>query len=128
MNQLKKILLIEDEPDIQAIARIALEDIGHFTVKYCSSGEEALQCTDKFSPDLILLDMMMPGMNGFTTLNELRKKSSTHNIPVIFMTAFNQSSESIEYKKAGALDVINKPFDPMKLASTLQSIWDKYHG
>jgi CheY-like chemotaxis protein len=128
MNNLKKILLIEDEPDIREIARIALEDIGHFTVKYCSSGEEALRNAGKFSPDLILLDMMMPGMNGITTLSELRKKPSTQNIPVIFMTAINQASESIEYKNAGALDVINKPFDPMRLASMLQSIWDKHHG
>jgi CheY-like chemotaxis protein len=72
MSALQKILYVEDEPDIQAIARMALERIGGFTVKVCSSGEEALQTAVDFAPDMILLDVMMPGMDGPTTLKALQ--------------------------------------------------------
>ena len=125
-NSLNKILLVEDEKDIQTIAQISLEEIGKFTVKYCSSGKEALGVAETFVPDLILLDMMMPGMDGIATLQALRQNPATKNIPVIFMTAKVQTNEVDKYRQLGALDVIAKPFDPMALADNLRKIWSQH--
>lgn len=125
---LNKILLVEDEEDIRTIAQIALEDIGKFTVSYCGSGKEAIQQALMFDPDLILMDMMMPGMDGATTLKELRKYPSLTKTPIVFMTARAQKREITEYLELGAIDVIPKPFDPMTLATTLRQIWEKTHG
>jgi CheY-like chemotaxis protein len=127
MKTLTRILYVEDEPDIQAVARVALQVVGGFTVKICSSGEEALREIAGFNPDLILLDVMMPGMDGPGTLSALRKLPELDRIPVTFMTAKVQPSEVEHYKSLGALEVIAKPFDPMKLASQVQRIWDTQH-
>ena len=123
MAELKRILYVEDEPDIQAVAKLALEAIGGFEVKICSSGKEALESAVAYSPDLILLDVMMPGMDGPATLNALRGLPELAHTPVIFMTAKVQPQEIMEYKKLGALDVIPKPFDPMTLADNVKKIW-----
>ena len=118
----KKILYVEDEPDIQAIAKIALETIGGFTVRICSSGREALETIGEFNPDCILLDVMMPGMDGPATLKALRQLPGFATAPVVFMTAKVQPQEVAEFKALGALDMIAKPFNPMTLASTLRQI------
>lgn len=127
-STLNKILLVEDEQDIRTIAQIALEEIGNFTVRYCESGKEALSCVENFGPDLILLDVMMPEMDGLTVLQELRKNKNLIKIPVVFMTAKVQTNEVTQYLSLGAADVITKPFDPIKLAKKLQEIWEKNHG
>ena len=124
MSGLNKILYVEDEPDIQAVAQLALETVGGFTVKVCSSGEEALREAEAFAPDMVLLDVMMPGMNGPDTLRMLRDKPSLAEVPVAFMTAKVQPSEIAEFKSLGARDVIPKPFDPMQLADQVRSIWE----
>lgn len=116
----KKILYVEDEPDIQAIAKVALETIGGFTVRICGSGREALETIEEFNPDCILLDVMMPGMDGPTTLKALRRLPGFAATPAIFMTA--KGRPVAEYKALGALDMITKPFNPMTLASTLRRI------
>ncbi|MFW5489431.1 MAG: response regulator [Desulfovibrio sp.] len=123
---LQKIMMVEDDADIQIVGRMALEKVGGFTVKVCSSGVEALQSVGDFAPDLILLDVMMPEMDGPATLQELRAQESTKSIPVIFMTAKAMPQEVRSYKKLGALDVIPKPFDPMQLSDSIRSIWDAY--
>ena len=123
MAELKRILYVEDEPDIRAIASIALETVGGFNLKACSSGEEALASAASFLPDLLLLDVMMPNMDGPRTLKALKQLPEIVNTPVIFMTAKVQSSEVAEYKSLGALDVIAKPFDPMTLAEQIKNIW-----
>ena len=128
MAELQRIMYVEDEPDIQAVAKLALEALGGFTVKVCSSGQEALDSMAAFVPDLILLDVMMPGMDGPTTLKALRAMPEMANIPVMFMTAKVQPQEVQEYKSLGALDVIPKPFDPMTLADTVKRIWAGAHG
>ncbi|MDH5777559.1 MAG: response regulator, partial [Gammaproteobacteria bacterium] len=87
MPDLNKILYVEDEPDIQAIARIALENVGGFNLEVCNSGQDAIAVAPEYLPDLILLDVMMPGMDGPTTLKELRKIDLLKNTPVMFMTA-----------------------------------------
>ena len=119
---IKKILCIEDEPDIQTVARFALEKIGGLQVRICGSGQEALQEVAAFDPDCILLDVMMPGMDGPTTLAALRQLPGCATIPVVFMTAKVQPGEVAHYKALGAIGVIPKPFDPMKLASTLRQL------
>lgn len=122
MAVINKILYVEDEYDIQTIAKIALGDIGGFTLETCSSGAEAIEKAKSFTPDLILLDVMMPNMDGPQTLQELRKIPNTASTPVIFMTAKVQAKEVEYYKSLGAVDVISKPFDPMALAETIKKI------
>jgi CheY-like chemotaxis protein len=125
---LRNILYVEDEPDIQAVAKLALEAIGGFTVEICGSGQEALDKAPSWAPQLILMDVMMPGMDGPTTLRKLREIPSLSATPVIFMTAKVQPPEVLEYKAMGALDVIPKPFDPMTLAATVSALWARAHG
>lgn len=127
MARLQRILLVEDEPDIQEIARLALEAIGGFTVGICSSGTEALEQMTTFQPDLILLDVMMPGLNGPDTLRALREQPATAHIPTIFMTARVQPRELVHYRDLGVLDVIAKPFDPMTLSAAITEIWSRHH-
>ena len=122
--RLKKILYIEDEKDIQAIATMALEMVGKFTVRTCSSGADALAAIAGFKPDLILLDVMMPGMDGPTTLARLREQPAGTGVPAIFMTAKVQPHEIEHLKTLGALEVITKPFDPMTLSDSIRRIWE----
>lgn len=124
MGTLSKVMYVEDEPDIQAVAKLALEMVGGYTVKICSSGDEALREAVAFAPDMILLDVMMPGMDGPTTLKALRELPDLANTPVAFMTAKVQPQEVAQYKALGALDVIAKPFDPMNLANQVRAIWE----
>ena len=125
-KELHKILYVEDEPDIQAVARIALENVGGFILEICSSGFEALEKAPIFKPDLLLLDVMMPGMDGVSTLQELRKQPGLEDIPAMFMTAKVRPSEIEQLRREGAIDVIPKPFDPMTLSENLKSLWNKH--
>lgn len=128
MSELNRILYVEDESDIQAVANIALGMVGGFTVKTCSSGEEAVREGAGFAPDVILLDVMMPGMDGPGTLKALHELPALKQTPVIFMTAKVQPHEVAHYKSLGALDVIAKPFDPMALADQVRRIWERRNG
>lgn len=102
---------------------MALEAVGGFTVIACESGAEALRCAPEARADLLLLDVMMPGMDGPGLLTLLREMPATAKTPVIFMTAKVQASEVALYKGLGALEVIAKPFDPMALSDQLRRIW-----
>nr|WP_315862815.1 response regulator [Trichothermofontia sichuanensis] len=128
MPPLHRILLVEDDPDIQVIARLSLESVGGFAVKLCSSGREALQTAPTFSPDLILLDVMMPDMDGLTTLQSLRQIPTLATTPVIIMSARVQTHEVVHYRELGAVEVVAKPFDPMQLPTTIRQIWMQCHG
>ncbi|MBT9591485.1 MAG: response regulator [Thiobacillus sp.] len=125
---LSTILYVEDEPDIRTVARLALETVGGFTLRVCGSGEEAVEAGPAFKPDLLLLDVMMPGMDGPTTLAALRENPALKETPVIFMTAKVQPSEIQRYRDLGALDVIAKPFDPMTLADQVRNIWKRVNA
>jgi two-component system OmpR family response regulator len=127
-RELKRILYVEDEGDIRTVTAMALEAVGGFTVITCSSGTEALAAAPDASADLILLDVMMPGMDGLATLSALRGLSQTADTPVIFMTAKVQASEIQHYMRLGATDVIAKPFDPMTLSAQISEIWQKVAG
>lgn len=126
--KLERILYVEDDPDIQAVAVLALELVGGYTVEAFSSGQEAIEGAAEFSPDLILLDVMMPGMDGPTTLKKLREQPPLAGTPVVFLTAKVQHAEVANFKSFGALDVIPKPFDPMSLAGQVSTIWKRHHG
>ena len=127
MSELQRVLYVEDEPDIQAVARLALEMVGGLTVQICSSGEEALRETTGFEPQLILMDVMMPGMDGPGTLRALQERSLLDGVPVVFMTAKVQPREVAHYTALGALGVIAKPFDPMQLADQVRELWGRRH-
>lgn len=127
MNTLQRICYIEDDPDIQAVAKVALEMVGGFTVKLYSSGEEAVREVAAFAPQMILLDVMMPGMDGPTTLKHLRAQAALADVPVAFMTAKVQAQEIEQYLSLGACGVIHKPFDPMTLAQQVQAAWQGDH-
>lgn len=120
---LARILYVEDEPDIRMVAQMALEAVGGFTVIACPSGSEALAAAPTAQADLLLLDVMMPGMDGPSTLKALRALPATAGTPVIFMTAKVQAAEVAQYRELGAIDVIHKPFDPMELSAQISRIW-----
>lgn len=123
MSELTRILYVEDDPDIQAVAQLALEAIGGFTVYLSDSGADGLATAVRERPDLILLDVMMPGMDGPTTLATLRADPELMDIPVIFVTAKVQPTEVEHFTSLGALGVIAKPFDPMTLAGVVTELW-----
>jgi len=128
MTSLSRILYVEDEPDIRAVALIALQTIGGFEILQCASGAEALERVSAFAPQLVLLDVMMPGMDGPTLLAALRRIPETANIPAVFMTAKVQPVEVAELRSMGAAEVIAKPFDPMTLAEQIRTIWSRCGG
>lgn len=128
MTPLQRILLVDDEADIRQIARLALETVGGFQVEACASGLEAPAAVARFQPQLILMDVMMPGQDGPATFRTLRERLDLPRIPVIFMTAKVQPQEVASFRALGALDVIAKPFDPMTLAQTVRAIWARHVG
>ena len=129
MPDLHKILYVEDDPDIREIAILALEDVGGFTLKVCSSGEIALQQINAFEPQLVLLDVMMPGMDGPETLAAMRDAGEiTENMLVIFMTAKVHPEEIQRYKLLGVDYVIAKPFDAMTLSDEIRTLWNERYG
>ena len=128
MQELKRIFYVEDEPDIMAVAQLVLQDVGGFELGTANSGAEALEKIEAFNPDLIVLDVMMPGMDGPTALLEIRKLDGLQETPVFFMTAKVQPKEIEYYKELGAVDVIPKPFDPMTLSDQIKDIWSKHYA
>lgn len=122
-KELKRILYVEDEDDIRAVAELALVNVAGFQLLACASGAEALEMAEEFRPDLLLLDVMMPGMDGPATLRALRGLPSLSETPAIFMTAKVQPEEVNRYLELGAQDVIAKPFDPMLLGDQLRNVW-----
>lgn len=122
---ISKILLVDDDKNIQLIAQIGLEDMPEWQVTLASSGMECVQKATSDKPDLILLDMMMPGMDGRTTLTKLRENPTTAEIPVIFMTAKVQNHEIDGYLAMGVAGIISKPFDPITLSQDIMDIMNR---
>jgi CheY-like chemotaxis protein len=116
-----KVLYVDDDPDIREIAIMSLGLDPDMDVRGEGSGAEALLAARSWQPNAILLDVMMPSMDGPTTLRHLRECAETAAIPVIFITARAQTREVDEYLAMGALAVIVKPFDPMTLAKSVRS-------
>jgi CheY-like chemotaxis protein len=120
--QIEKVLLVDDDQNIRFVVQMALEGLTNWKVLVAESGSEALKIAEREKPDLILLDMMMPGMDGPTTYSQLKKQGSS--VPVIFMTAKVQTHEVEDHLKLGAAGVIAKPFDPMTLHKDIMRIVD----
>jgi CheY-like chemotaxis protein len=116
-----RVLHVDDEPDIREVVEISLGLDPDLVTRSCASGGEALAVASDWTPDIILLDVMMPVMDGATTLARLRENSRTAGIPVIFMTARAQSRELDLFRSLGAAGVIPKPFDPMMLAASVRA-------
>ncbi|OOZ43264.1 response regulator [Solemya velum gill symbiont] len=126
-HKVLQVLYVEDDEDIRSIAEMALEDEG-FEMMICESGQEAISKAADARPDILLLDVMMPGMDGPTTLKNLRELPHLATTPVIFMTAKVQQTEVDEYLAMGALGVIAKPFDPMTLGETIRDMVEHKYG
>ena len=116
-----KLLLAEDEPDVQLIARLSLKKAG-FTVVTVGNGVEVLERVADERPDAILLDWMMPDMDGFETCKRLKADPATRDIPVIFLTAKVQESEVARALALGAAGCIGKPFDALTLGNQVRTI------
>jgi CheY-like chemotaxis protein len=116
-----RILLVDDEPEIREVVDVSLGLDREFRMRACASGADALVMAAQWSPSLILLDVMMPLMDGPTTLANLRKNPRTAHIPVVFLTARTQTAEIEHFISLGAQGVLSKPFDAMTLAALVRS-------
>ena len=110
---------------VREIALIALETVSGFSVVQCSSGQEALNCVEEVQPDLILLDVMMPDMDGEQTFQSIQKIKGFDSTPVIFVTAKAHEEAISALLQKGAAGVVTKPFDPMTLGEQVQAIWTR---
>lgn len=120
---LKRIMLVEDDPDIQLVTRLSLEAGGGYEVRVCASGAEALQSAAAYAPDLILLDVMMPGMDGLATIDALRKLPEMAATAMVFFTANTQDHVRQDLLRHGALGVITKPIEPARLVEQIRALW-----
>lgn len=120
-----KVLLVDDEEDVREIARLSLGRVGGMEVCEVASGREALAAAAREKPDFILLDMMMPEMDGPATLHALHANPETTAIPVVFLTAKALPSEIERLRQLGAVGIITKPFDPMTLAGEVRRLLGK---
>jgi CheY-like chemotaxis protein len=120
-----RILLIDDEEDVRTIATLSLARVGGMEVRTAPSGPEGLAAALESVPDAVLMDRMMPGMDGVTTFVELRKFDELRDVPVIFVTATAMPADVEELMAMGAAGVITKPFNPMTLASQVKQILER---
>jgi CheY-like chemotaxis protein len=118
------LLYVDDEPDIREVVQMALGLAAHLTVHTCDAGERALALLPSLKPDLVILDVMMPGMDGPTTLSRMRADVTLASIPVIFMTAKAMPQEIARFRQMGAAGVIAKPFNPMQLSEQVFAVWE----
>jgi two-component system OmpR family response regulator len=124
---LRTALYIDDEADIRQIVQMALSLTAGLIVHVGASGEEALALSHRLQPDLLLLDVMMPGLDGPGTLRRMREDAAIAHIPVIFVTAKAMPREVAMFRDMGAIGVIGKPFDPLQLGKQIQTLWSE-HG
>lgn len=117
-----RILIIDDEDDIREVAALSLETVAGWQVFVASSGTQGLARAMEHKPDAILLDVMMPGMDGPTTVRELRKNPATAGIPILLLTAKVQSSDQRRFADLGVAAILFKPFDPLTLSIQIASV------
>ncbi len=122
---LNRICYVEDDEDIQRIVRMSLERVGKMTVEVVSDPTLAIQAITEFKPDLVMLDWMMPVMDGPTLFRQMKLRPETSALPVVFITAKASSRELDELKSLGAAGTISKPFNPKDLPEQLRAIWAK---
>ncbi len=119
-------MLVEDDPDLQLITRISLEVGGGYDVRVCGGGAEAVLTARAYPPDLILLDLTMPGMDGVATIDALRELPALAATPVIFFTANTQEDIRQDLLRRGALGVIIKPIEPDALVDQIRALWQEF--
>lgn len=119
---ISKVLLVDDDPSIRQIGNLSLRNIGKWQVLVAASGEEAVALVLREAPDVVLLDYMMPGLDGPATLRHIREHASAEQLPVIFLTAKNDQAELAEMLALGAKGVIIKPFAPLLLPGQIRQL------
>jgi CheY-like chemotaxis protein len=125
---LRDILIVDDEADLLRLAQLCLQTLGGFQVTAAATGRQALDSARANRPDLVLLDVMMPLMDGPSTLAAFRADPLLKDVPVIFMTARVRSNEVDEYLKMGADGVIAKPYEAQDLLPQIREVWDRFHA
>jgi len=125
VQPLNRICYVEDDQDIQRIVRMSLERVGKMTVEIVGDSTRAVDAIIAFKPDLVLLDWMMPVMDGPAVLRAMRERSETKDLPVVFITAKASQREHDELLALGAAGIISKPFSPRELPEQIRTIW---HG
>jgi DNA-binding response OmpR family regulator len=123
MQPLTRILHVDDEPDIREIVRMSLAMVGGFEVEQYASGLEALDKAASFNPDLIILDVMIPNLDGEETFVRLRQIEALADKPIVFMTARASAADYGKLRALGAADILIKPFDPMALPDQIREVW-----
>lgn len=124
-TELHSILYVEDDLHVRTTAKLVLEVIGNFKVRDCSSGRQAVLAAEDFHPDLILLDVMMPELDGLATLKALRELPHMADTPALFVTGLTMPEDLARYVGVGAIGVIAKPLVPLRLASQVSQLWDQ---
>jgi len=125
VQKLARILCVDDDPDIRIVLEFALHRVGGLEVAICATGIEALARAQDFAPDLLLLDAVMPGMDGPATLRKLRAIPALADVPALFLTAKADSEEMERFDEMGAHGLLAKPFDAMKLAEVVRAAWER---
>lgn len=123
MGQLVRILYVDDDPDLRALAELALSSVGGMAVTLCGDGRQAVEMARTSQAELVLLDAVMPGMDGPATLATLRAHPATTDLPVFFVTALEGAAEQAALLSLGAAGIIPKPFDLMGLAGQVRDAW-----
>lgn len=126
MDDLRRVMCVEDDPDIRMILDFSLQRVGGYELCLCASGQEALDRVDAFAPQLVLLDVMMPGLTGPQTLEQLRQRPVMRGVPAVFLTAKAMPDEVEALTVYGATGIIVKPFDPVTLPKDIRIYWE--HG
>jgi CheY-like chemotaxis protein len=124
-TDLRSILYVEDDLHVRTTAKLVLEVLGKFSVRACCSGRVALLAAKDFHADLILLDVMMPELDGLATLELLRTIPHLADTPAMFVTALSAPDEVARYMQAGAIGVIPKPLVPLRLAAQVHALWER---
>lgn len=125
MRDLQSVLYVDDDPDICSVVQATLRLVPGLNVQTADTGERAIDLAYELRPDLLLMDVMMPGLDGPSTFRRMRESALLSEIPVIFMTAKVLPAEIAQLRQLGAIGVIVKPFDPLKLYGELFSLWNK---
>ena len=128
LKALQRILHAEDDFDIQFLLRLTFDAFPQFDYQCCNNGQELLDQLETFQPDLIVLDMMMPKLNGLQTLEKLKNNPETQSIPVIFLTAKIQPEEVNHYEAMGAFAILFKPLEITTLPTQLEELWQKHQA
>jgi two-component system OmpR family response regulator len=124
-RKIQSVLYVDDDPDLCAVVQAALRSIAGLDVRIAGTGEQAIDLAYEFRPDLVVMDLMMPGLDGPSTFKSMRERTLLADIPVIFLTAKADPAEAARLLQLGAIGVLGKPFDPLRLYDDLFALWNK---